>query len=163
MDHTQLKQTLKHRIHNTLKPFLNKLSELTRQNTNRGNKTEHMAQQHTMPSEDKKGFSIKVGEMEIEQGFNNQFAHSIHIKDTANLAENTSFESFCMQMVKVGQLNVLQAILTYPKERKTTTVPMQLISSKPKKGDKTENMQCQNYDINRGERCHVIQGKKSPN
>lgn len=51
-----------------------------------------------------------MGDIIVDQGVKNQFPH---LKDTG-------FQSFCMQMVCLWQVQVLQTVLTYLNKNETT-------------------------------------------
>lgn len=64
-------------------------------------------------------FSIKVGDIETRQGYKNQSRQLMHTLTSASTLPNVEpheFMSFSMHMVKVGQISILQAILTNQKQ-----------------------------------------------
>lgn len=67
-------------------------------------------------------YSVKVGEIEIDLGYTHQSEQLMHTQtpnSSRKIVESPDFKSFSMHMVKVGQINVLQRILTNHKQGPT--------------------------------------------
>lgn len=73
---------------------------------------------HT-PLKNKSILNMKIWDICINQGFTNQSFQFEKGTDFQHMAINGDFQKFSMEMVCVGQIKVLKAVLTYPNQENT--------------------------------------------
>lgn len=80
--------------------------------------TSVLGEQPTLtPLYDKACMDIRIGDICITQGFTNHSCQSEKKDEFQRITAHGDFQKFSMEMVCVGQIKVLQAVLTYPNQK----------------------------------------------